>query len=102
MREAYEAKVAGKPCRICPNRRVEAHHIVHRGRIGSKHPQINHPDNIIPLCYRCHQDHHTTAHRRVPWDVLTEAEQEFLVEYGGIGWAERWYPATGLPTGPFS
>ena len=94
---AKRAKAMDQPCRVCALQRrrntygIEAHHIVHRGRIGSKHPLVHHPDNILPVCHTHHQDHHTTA-RRIPWAALTPEEQAFLVEHGGAAWAERWYP----------
>lgn len=94
---ARRIKAKDQPCRVCAlkGRRntysIEAHHIVHRSRIGSGHPLANHPDNILPVCHAHHQDHHTTS-RRIPWSALTDDERAFLVEHGGSGWAERWYP----------
>lgn len=94
---AHRVKAHGQPCRVCKllHRHnvhgIEAHHIVHRSRIGGRHPLVHHPDNIMPVCHTHHQDHHTTT-RRIPWDALTEAEQAFAVEHAGPGWSERWYP----------
>ena len=90
-------KATGQPCRVCALQRrhntfaIEAHHIVHRGRIGGKHPLVHHPDNILPVCHTHHQDHHTST-RRIPWDALTPEEQGFLTKHGGEVWGERWYP----------
>lgn len=92
-------KVKGHPCRVCAlqgrrnERGIEAHHIVHRNRIGSSHSQVHSPDNIMPVCHQHHQDHHSTT-RRIPAAALTEAERVFLEQYGGLAWSERWYPRT--------
>lgn len=94
---ARRTKAQGQPCRVCAlhGRRnvygIEAHHIVHRSRIGSQHPLVHHADNILPVCHTHHQDHHTTS-RRIPWEALTPEERAFVVKHGGVGWAERWYP----------
>lgn len=94
---ARRIKATGQPCRVCALQRrrnvhaIEAHHIVHRSRIGSKHPLVHHPDNILPVCHTHHQDHHTTD-RRIPWAALTPEERAFVVQQGGPAWAERWYP----------
>ena len=56
-----------------------------------KNPLLHHVDNLMPLCHVCHQNHHTTAHKRVPLEALTEPERVFLWEHASIGWHEKWY-----------
>lgn len=94
---ACAEKVNGQPCRLCElagkvERDVEAHHIVHRGRIGSRHPLVHMPANLMPLCHAHHQDHHNTAHRRVPREALLPSELQFAIDQAGNGWVDRWYP----------
>lgn len=89
-------KVDGKGCRCCGISRipVEAHHLVPRSKfIGERlSGRVHDPDNIIPLCHPCHTGHHTTAHRRVPREVLTEAEAAFVFEQTSESWFDKWYP----------
>lgn len=90
-------KASGKSCRVCllhgviNMQGIEAHHIVHRSRIGSRHPMVHEPDNIMPVCHRHHQDHHST-HHKIPRSALTDEERAFLLRYGGEGWTAKWYP----------
>jgi len=89
---AKELKIRGKRCRVCGSRySIEAHHVVHRSRIGSSHPLVHHPDNLMPVCHQHHQDHHSTT-KRIPLAALLPAEREFLERHGGPAWSERWYP----------
>lgn len=98
-----EAKVIGKPCRVCAATvghgdeasawAVEAHHLVPRGRLRGA--DLNHAENIIPLCHRHHQDHHTTDDR-VPRALLTEAEWTFVIHHETSNWYDQWYPALEL------
>lgn len=99
---ACAEKVNGERCRVCvhvgvveldafPSLPVEAHHIVHRGRIGSRHPLVNAPANLMPLCHQHHQDHHTTP-KRVPREALLPSELQFAIDQGGNGWVDLWYP----------
>ena len=92
-----DAKVIGKPCRVCAatvGRRQfgesEAHHLVPRGRLRGA--DLNHAENIIPLCHEHHQDHHTTAHSRVPRQVLNDDEWTFLIHHEPSAWVNTWYP----------
>lgn len=90
---ARKRKVADKTCRVCGgDYYIEAHHVAHKSKIGGKHPLVHHPDNVIPLCHGCHQNHHTTAHRRVPRSALTAAEIAFVIEHASESWLELWYP----------
>lgn len=91
--DVYEAKIDGQPCRVCGSGgRMEAHHLVHRGRWSKGVEGLHSADNLIPLCHPCHQDHHTTTHR-VPLGALTDSEAAFVLEHAGEGWASKWYPA---------
>jgi len=89
---AKREKTHGHNCRVChSNDRIEAHHLVPRGNFGKRDEAIHSPHNIIPLCHVCHQDHHTTT-RRVPRQVLTAAEEEFVLMRVTLGWLKLWYP----------
>lgn len=86
-------KITDKCCRVCGfHRDIEAHHLVHRAKIGSKHPAIHNANNLIPLCHGCHQHHHTTVHGRVPRRFLTDAEILFIETFASPAWLDRWYP----------
>ena len=91
---AYENKVQGWPCRMCGSGRVELHHLLPRSKFGRRQKaEQNHPDNCIPLCHHCHQDHHTTT-KRVPRVMLTADELLFMEERIHSGWIDLWYPVT--------
>lgn len=42
------------PCAICGKEAVNLHHIIYKSQGGT-----DHPTNLIPLCYVCHNQHHT-------------------------------------------
>lgn len=89
---AKRLKVHGHNCRICHSReQIEAHHLVPRASFGQRDESLHNPNNIIPLCHQCHQDHHTTT-LRVPRSVLTDAEEEFLLMRVTLSWLSLWYP----------
>lgn len=98
-RNAYDAGRAAKvdklPCRVCGTRSgIEAHHIVPRSNFARRNPDAHHPDNLMPLCHRHHQDHHTTTRGRVPRYLLTERELQHAIERKGEPWVEKWYPVS--------
>lgn len=80
-------------CAICQSGHgVEAHHIVPRSKFGKgESPDV--VSNLLAVCHACHQDHHTTAHKRIPRLVLSEAQIAFVVAKQGESWMDRWYPA---------
>lgn len=94
--KARKIKIDNQYCRVCTllgyknTYSIEAHHIVHRSRIGSQHPLVHHKDNILPVCHHHHQDHHNTIHK-IPYIVLTTEERVFLNQYGGQAWSKKWY-----------
>lgn len=88
----YEEKIAGHGCRKCGTWSVELHHLLPRSKFSKRNKVLQDDrDNSIPLCHRCHQDHHTTTNR-VPRELLTEAELAFLHEHIHPGWVDKWYP----------
>ena len=91
---SYEEKIQGRACRMCGSGRVELHHLLPRSKFSrrTKHIQ-DHPDNCIPLCHKCHQDHHTTT-KRVPRVLLSETEVFFLEAHIHPSWIDKWYPIT--------
>lgn len=96
LADSRALKVKGKPCRLCgATHRIEAHHVVHRSKIGSRNPYVHDPANIIPLCTTCHQHHHTHADRRVPRKALTSVELTFARRHANVGWLDLWYPTHG-------
>lgn len=84
-------EVHDAPCRVCGRRPVEAHHLVPRSKFARGDDAVHDPANLIALCHRCHQDHHTRV-RLVPREVLAPAEVEFVVGRMGDRWAGTWYP----------
>lgn len=91
---SYDDKVLGQLCRMCGSGRVELHHLLPRSKFGKRRKHVrDHPDNCIPLCHACHQDHHTTT-KRVPRVMLTADELMFLEQHIHPGWVDLWYPMT--------
>lgn len=89
---AYVDKIEGRPCRKCGSGRVELHHLLPRSKFSKRRKDLQDaPENSIPLCHRCHQDHHTTT-KRVPRDLLTEEELAFLRQNIHPSWIDKWYP----------
>lgn len=89
--------VRREPCRVCSSGPSQVHHIVPRSMFAkgvAKTQYMNDPANLMPLCGGCHQDHHTTAHGRVPRWALREEEIAFVLSHMGEGWLDRWYPKT--------
>jgi hypothetical protein len=89
---AYETKIVEQVCRKCGDWRVELHHLLPRSKFSRRRKHLqDDPDNSIPLCHRCHQDHHTTT-KRVPRKLLTSEELAFLELHIHPSWIDRWYP----------
>jgi 5-methylcytosine-specific restriction endonuclease McrA len=69
-------------CRNCPNTYgLQAAHIIPRSRVGPPHGE--HPDNIIPLCNRCHADAHAGTLELL--GLLTRDEATYAVHLVGLG-----------------
>lgn len=80
-------------CAICPaTHNIEAHHIIPRSKFAKGEP-CDVDENLLAVCHGCHQDHHTTAHKRIPRLVLSEAQIAFVLARQGEAWIDRWYPA---------
>ena len=89
---AYEDKIYGRSCRKCGSWSVELHHLLPRSKFSRRRKHLqDDPDNCIPLCHQCHQDHHTTT-KRVPRSMLLEEEVDFLRRHIHSGWIDLWYP----------
>lgn len=92
-RAARQAKVAGLPCRQCGAMfEIEGHHIVPRSKFGARDKSVHDENNLIPLCHLCHQNHHTTADKRIPRHLLAFDELTFAIAKGGQRWFNMWYP----------
>ena len=79
-------------CRVCGTQhQIEVHHIVPRSKFGKRDHSVHSRENLMPLCHRHHQDHHTTPNR-VPRHLLSAAEYEFAVSHTSPAWVDRWYP----------
>lgn len=92
LADSRALKVAGKPCRRCGAKHgIEAHHVVHRSKIGSRSPYVHDPANLIPLCRACHTAHHSTD-RRTPRACLTSVELTFAKRHANPSWLDAWYP----------
>lgn len=57
-------RIRGQRCYRCGHANPELHHIVHRGRLGTRHD----PENHLPLCRGCHAWVH--ANRKLYEDWL--------------------------------
>jgi hypothetical protein len=92
--ERIKAEKTG-PCRVCGSvengkveSKVQLHHVVSRAHYGG-----DVPDNIVPLCLRCHE----FVTRREPLPCyglllqLTDAEYAYMIDRGGENYAERVY-----------
>ena len=81
--QIIDAKIAGRPCRVCPSRTlVDPAHLIGRGQGG--------PDsewNVIPLCRIHHAafDAHNYETCRAVCASLTDQEYAGLVEFAGEG-----------------
>lgn len=94
--KAYEEKIQGCSCRKCGSWNVELHHLLPRSKFTRRKKQLqDHPDNCIPLCHKCHQDHHTTT-KRVMRYFLADEEMQFLRDNIHPGWIDKWYPTAQL------
>src|SRR5690349_10190101 len=85
----WEAKRG--PCRACSFRApaaIDPHHLVLR-----EHGGDDVPDNIVPVCRRCHEALHNRAPAiaRLLLTRLSDAEYAYMVERGGEDYAERAY-----------
>lgn len=93
MKQAYKDKIEAKCCRVCRQWPVELHHLIPRSKFSKKNKKLqDSPENCIPLCHTCHQNHHTTGHKRVKRNLLTEEELSFMRGYIHDGWIDKWYP----------
>jgi hypothetical protein len=63
---------------------IEAAHIVPRSRVTTGG---EHPDNIVPLCTRCHRSQHVGGLELLPF--LTTPEQAYAAGLVGIAEAYR-------------
>ncbi len=87
----YEVyKRDGFRCALCDNPRgLQIHHYVHRSQGG-----INHPMNLITVCWTCHAQLHGT--HIDGYDFITQDDMEqACAEYLGDYYAPDWYPYDG-------
>lgn len=75
--DVYKQKIIQKCCRKCYASPVEAHHIVDKKHFKPLDPLQHHPDNLMPLCAKCH-DGHTSQLHPVSWRSLFPDEQAFV------------------------
>lgn len=82
-------------CRRCgkSSRRakIDAHHIVHRPKLGRDHPMRDHPDNAMALCHECHMGHHDGT-LKLRLDMLYVSELEFILRHAGEGYLLKHFP----------
>lgn len=81
-----------QPCANCQSQPIEIHHLIPRSNFHPSNPTTHHPDNLLPLCHPCHQNHHTTAHRRIPRHILTQQHINFILQHKPQTWLDKWYP----------
>lgn len=73
----------------------EAHHLIPKSKwtkTQKRNDEHNTPHNLIPLCHTCHQNHHTTAHKRIPRHLLTTQQQAHIETKQSPNWLNHWYP----------
>ena len=99
-----KVRLAGR-CRICPTTvssgLIQCHHLVQRDR---RHDlamgvDLHDPDNIIALCWRCHDAYHTAPktygtliRERLSWDEIHFVKRAFKRREAGTLYLDRYYP----------
>jgi 5-methylcytosine-specific restriction endonuclease McrA len=73
-------------CRICKRRGLDPAHIIRRS-LRPRAADIMHPDNIVCLCRRCHDQ--VDAHEKDLWPHLTASEREMAESLAGGYFAAR-------------
>ena len=91
---ACEAK-RGERCRLCGTAggELHLHHLIPRSlsRAGR-----DDPDNLIGLCFSCHDGFHQGT--PIPRSILTMREWEAMERYApSLGWLARRYPRKATP-----
>lgn len=78
---------------VCGGRAVHMHHCVTRQELRRRGGDPADARNLVPVCWRCHGDHHSAA-RRIPLRVLPEQvfvfAEELMGEFGR-DWLARYY-----------
>lgn len=69
-------------CVVCGRMAVQLHHVIYAQHIPREHRKDDR--NLIPLCLRCHADHHSRQHP-ISLNLLPDSVYEFAVETLGSG-----------------
>ncbi len=94
----FIAKVLLEPgCRCCRSPRgrikIDAHHIVHRNKMGRDNPLRDHPDNAMALCHECHMGSHDGS-VKLRRDMLSASELAFIIKNVGEGYLDKHFVET--------
>lgn len=68
----------------CSSRAVHEHHVVYRQHWLRDGGELDDPRNLVPMCFRCHERHHSGIARLPLW-VLPDAVFVALPEVLGAG-----------------
>lgn len=75
-------------CLVCNAEHAHKHHALPKS-VWPEHR--DNPANLIPLCFRCHNDWHAGLDA-VTWDVLPDVTRILLRGVASPRWLDRWYP----------
>lgn len=77
--------MTGLPCiRDCGLPATVWHHVIYKQVVRREHGDVDDPRNLVPICDRCHVDHHD---REDPLELtdLPDSVYEFAAELLGPG-----------------
>lgn len=80
-------------CLMCGERAIHRHHVCYRQWVRDPSwsgEDINHPDNLVPLCLSCHGRHHS-GFARIPLARLPDVAVRFAYDNGLGHRLERQY-----------
>lgn len=93
--EQLRALKLNGPCRGCGGAPDQLHHCVPRGVGGD-----DEADNLIPVCYVCHDAHHAANNEAVTASIrasFTPAELWYMWTVKSKAWVDRVYPQPAAP-----
>ena len=71
-------------CVRCGSRAVHQHHVTYAQAVRRTGGDLDDPANLLPVCFRCHERHHT---RTEPFELglLPDSAVEYAKELMGAG-----------------
>lgn len=71
-------------CAVCDVEPTHTlHHVVYAQHVRDKHGDEWSPDDALPICRDCHDDHHSGSDWRIPVDALLERNRDFMADLLG-------------------